>query len=138
MHVAAFYLSDTHCMPRELSEPICPCCGMEEEIVYHALVSCREVQEVWFASQFGIRIIDGGATVFGNWFQQKFLDSKNKEAIGMACEILWAIWNRRNSWVFNYQKQSMMQVLSHAMSIHSPLVMQNKPTAVRSLNWKPP
>ncbi|KAK7246980.1 hypothetical protein RIF29_41854 [Crotalaria pallida] len=110
---------------RIIQDDLCPCCGLDVESTYHALVSCPEVRGVWFAPCLGLRVEDQDID-FGLWFQSTFLDVDDKIASGLACELIWAIWARRNSWVFNNCRQDINHVLSYAASIHCPLVKHPK------------
>ncbi|KAK7258625.1 hypothetical protein RIF29_24206 [Crotalaria pallida] len=104
---------------RIINDDICPCCGLEVETIYHELVSCEDVKGIWFASSLGIRGIPS-ESAFSNWFQSNFLQFGNKEATGLACELIWVIWCRRNAWNFNGIKQDVRHVLNYASSIHCP------------------
>lgn len=47
----------TNLIRRSLNiDPICPCCGEEEETTIHALLKCEAVRRMWFASHLSIHI----------------------------------------------------------------------------------
>lgn len=46
----------------------CPCCGEREETVMHALLLCEEVNQIWFASHLGGRVLINDDVPFVVWF----------------------------------------------------------------------
>ncbi|KAL5144529.1 Leishmanolysin-like peptidase [Glycine soja] len=82
----------------------CPCCGEREETVMHALLLCEEVNQIWFASHLGGRVLINDDVPFVIWFYDCII-----------CELLWTIWYMRNQWVF--QKNRIPVVLLKAQAL---------------------
>ncbi|KAK7267923.1 hypothetical protein RIF29_20604 [Crotalaria pallida] len=120
-------------IPRS-KELVCPWRGLNRETVFHALVLCPHARLAWFASSLGITY-SGGEECFGNWFQSMFLASRNKEAIGLTCEITWAIWSSRNMKTFNNKELDMRQIINLANSMHLDLKPKNSSSPWQHQRW---
>ncbi|KAJ1420314.1 Ribonuclease H-like superfamily [Sesbania bispinosa] len=89
---------------------ICPMCGGAPETAEHALIYCSQVAPIWFASQLGIAINENNNLSVQCWLQ-RFLNLNDKDASGLILTTMWAIWKRRNLWVFEKKLLKFSQVL---------------------------
>ncbi|KAK7250751.1 hypothetical protein RIF29_33403 [Crotalaria pallida] len=80
--------------------PFCPLCGDKAEFVSHALLQCREVAPVWFASPLSIHIPVQDEIDFSTWLFY-MISNCDSSTTSTIFEISWALWGRRNDWVHN-------------------------------------
>ncbi|KAG4997025.1 hypothetical protein JHK82_027810 [Glycine max] len=97
---------------------LCPICGRLPETVTHALLLCDDAKLVWFASPLGLRVESlRGVSTLSQWIDQYCVDTLDDEAMGVVCATMWALWHRRNAWVFHSKGMDCMQVLAKASSM---------------------
>ncbi|KAK7251071.1 hypothetical protein RIF29_33950 [Crotalaria pallida] len=119
-------------------DPVCPLCGDTLESVSHALLQCRLVNPVWFASHLAIHIPMDYEIDFGSWFLH-MITTGDRDAAASICNLLWAVWARRNDWVHNSRQSSFDLILSKAASITIPHAARNPSTATEEMNqWRAP
>jgi len=82
-----------------------------KEPITHAILKCLTVQLIWFASYLGIRIELLDHLSFADWSYQYFQLGED-ELLDHIVAIAWAIWKRRNCWVFNNKEIHFVQVLA--------------------------
>lgn len=77
---------------------LCPICELEDEDIYHALVSCDMARVQWFACPLALRVDGFERGSFACWFSNvaKALDLLQ---LATAAMVVWGIWNRRNGFV---------------------------------------
>lgn len=71
-------------------DPMCPNCGEEEKTLEHAILTCKEAQVVYFASQLGrghFRPAKG--VVFTYWLEDCFRESD----VGFQQQIYGLLWS---------------------------------------------
>ncbi|KAK1642427.1 hypothetical protein QYE76_060232 [Lolium multiflorum] len=89
---------------------LCPSCPLEED-VDHLLLTCPRAREIWqfFNFDLGARGIAGFPALFTNC-------CRNLEETTVVTAILWNIWKRRNSLVFNNQDEPLMMVTRRCLA----------------------
>ncbi|KAL6556674.1 hypothetical protein OROGR_005962 [Orobanche gracilis] len=102
-----------------VTDPICHCCGLEEETIQHALLQCPDVKKIWFASNLGLRIDYCPCESFQIWLMH-VMNLMDQEAKDFVFNILWVIWWRRNEWVHKKRKLDVDQMLTKLSSIFPP------------------
>ncbi|KAK7245852.1 hypothetical protein RIF29_40704 [Crotalaria pallida] len=112
-----------------VDDVICPLCGLEEEIVIHALVTCDKVAPVWFASPLAVFARRQRHTSLRGWLQD-FVFSSHKEGVMMVLNLLHALWYRRNEWAFKQRHMDIDQILckAAAMNFSDPVLVPNSST----------
>jgi len=81
---------------RVVSDKVCPLCGVDEEIVIHALWSCPAAQDVWSCGQIFLQ----KRCSWGDCFVQmvsNIFSLCNLEEAALTAGIARKIWFRRNS-----------------------------------------
>ncbi|KAJ1415947.1 Reverse transcriptase zinc-binding domain [Sesbania bispinosa] len=118
---------------------ICPLCGEEPETTEHALLYCPQVAPIWFASQLGIAIDKSNSLTIRSWLQD-FLNHNNKDAAGLIISTMWAIWKRRNLWVFKKNPLEFSPVLDMVTMNTSNMLMKTSLHIVqqRMVSWVRP
>jgi hypothetical protein len=59
---------------------------------------------------FGLEPPKNVSNIFGNWL--KGIPKKDLIQIRVGiCAVIWAIWNTRNNFIFNKEKNSILQVI---------------------------
>ncbi|KAK7258788.1 hypothetical protein RIF29_24375 [Crotalaria pallida] len=77
-------------------DPSCPICEEGEETITHALLTCRQAAQVWFASTLAIRSDHGSVSTLLVWVSQILQQDDSKTAT-LVCQTAWAIWTTRES-----------------------------------------
>lgn len=82
---------------RVLDSETCPYCGGDSETVYHALVSCLSVRDIWQNTGVGFRGVISSNFLF--WLQDIYSNCSKVDfkQVLMTC---WCIWNRQNTYVW--------------------------------------
>ncbi|XP_031101874.1 uncharacterized protein LOC116005777 [Ipomoea triloba] len=93
--------------------PLCPLCAVQVEDVTHVLVCCDFAASVWSISQLDIP--NGVDVSFPMWIQQAF-NSVDGDAIIKVAAILYAIWNARNSAVWEAKVSTPASVVAVAVT----------------------
>ncbi|KAK7255584.1 hypothetical protein RIF29_28997 [Crotalaria pallida] len=114
-------------------DPICPLCGENSESVSHALLQCKDVSPVWFASPLAIHIPVHYEVDFSSWLLHMLATGDNKAADSIF-NLVWALWNRRNDWVHNSRQSSIDLILSKANSIMIPPPAEN-PNSTNTIQY---
>ncbi|KAL2339965.1 hypothetical protein Fmac_007905 [Flemingia macrophylla] len=101
------------------AKSICPMCGEAEETVVHALVTCPEARQVWFASPLSLRINPLAVTSVSQWVHDwvERCDDGDHGVVELVCTLLGSIWNRRNQWVNKSRCLTISQVISEATNM---------------------
>lgn len=82
---------------------MCPLCGIKDGIIFHALVSCLEKQQVWFASPLGLKMDTTRHNEFKAWLTDCTTQVK-EDVKSITITLCWAIWFGRNQLVFQKKK----------------------------------
>ncbi|KAL2334991.1 hypothetical protein Fmac_016204 [Flemingia macrophylla] len=98
------------------ADPMCPMCGEAVETIVHALITCPEVRQVWFASPLSLRIDPSSVTDVSQWLYIWF-ERCDDEVVKLVCTLLWSIWNRRNQWVNKFRRLTVSQVITEATNM---------------------
>ncbi|KAK7243100.1 hypothetical protein RIF29_37885 [Crotalaria pallida] len=101
----------------------CPMCGEDEETAQRALLTCRMVIPVWFASSLTIRIVPHNIISFSDWLS-KLLEGSSSSGGAMIFELVYAICKVRNEWCFNGKRTSVLQMLDKAAGYMPPPPIQ--------------
>lgn len=83
--------------------PICPLCGLEEETVNHALLSCSHVAPIWSKVDELNGFSPGQSQTWNEAVKSWQLLGYEKKKLALS--IAWIIWWRRNCWVFKNQRK---------------------------------
>ncbi|XP_019159993.1 PREDICTED: uncharacterized protein LOC109156595 [Ipomoea nil] len=84
-------------MKRVELEPVCPMCGLFDENVMHALITCDYSKMVWGMS--GLPVINIVTDSLVAWLMRIFY-ALTEDQCGLAVSILYNIWNARNTAVW--------------------------------------
>ncbi|KAL2334994.1 hypothetical protein Fmac_016207 [Flemingia macrophylla] len=120
------------------ADPVCPMCGEAEETIVHALITCPEVRQVWFASPLSLRIDPSSVTDFSQWVYTLF-ERCDDEIVELVCTLLWSIWNRRNQWVNKFIRLTVSEIITKATNMMmipkriAALTETDRPLVI----WKP-
>ncbi|XP_057425744.1 uncharacterized protein LOC130719122 [Lotus japonicus] len=119
----------------------CPLCGEAQESTCHAILTCPEVRSIWFLSPLGLHINLGEGMDLRSWLDLT-LSSLPEIGQNWVFSVAWAIWKRRNLWVFDQKRLTPEQVINQASSMNiseaeprEGHMNQNSPIPPR---WKPP
>lgn len=92
----------------------------------HALLKCMEAFTIQFASPLGLHIIGTDSISFKQWLLN-MLEELPEDALQMLFSLVWAIWKRRNVWVFGSFRMDEMQVIHSAAMVQQHDQMQSRP-----------
>ncbi|KAK7281123.1 hypothetical protein RIF29_08839 [Crotalaria pallida] len=95
---------------------LCPMCGEEDETIEHALLLCRFAAASLFASPLSIRVDVINTSSFQDWLRVLMLNN-DPHFLAAIFEHEWALWNRRNEFVFQQREMGFSQVLQKANTI---------------------
>ncbi|KAM6557117.1 hypothetical protein CsatB_004136 [Cannabis sativa] len=124
----------------------CVCCNVEEESIYHVLVSCVFARSVW-----NLSCVPTGAFVasdFGTWVE-KIVNNGQTVVLEEAIMVSWAVWKARNELLWNKNVTTAVEVINSARTVlnqwksaaanrFSPLPAVINDTSNLSNNWTPP
>ncbi|KAL2334986.1 hypothetical protein Fmac_016199 [Flemingia macrophylla] len=121
------------------ADPMCPMCGEAKETIVHALITCPEVRQVWFASPLSLRIDPSSVTDFSQWVYTLF-ERCDDEIVELVCTLLWSIWNRRNQWVNKFIRLTVSEIITEATNM---MMIPKRIAALTETDcplviWKPP
>lgn len=125
---------------RITEDTICPVCGDHEESTAHALLYCPDARKIWFLSPLGLRIDEAENYSFKEWIKE-VLQNTPEEFLPWLCFIAWAIWKRRNLWVFEMKRTEPDKVVFNAslmQMIEDPEKKANKQRSTATSVWKAP
>ncbi|XP_062081232.1 uncharacterized protein LOC133786034 [Humulus lupulus] len=91
---------------------LCPFCNVVEESIFHSLVQCNFVQEVW--SSFLLHVNVGVVGGFRDWFDGLF-QRFDKDKLGKVAAVCWAIWGAWNNLVWNQKGTNVDDLVTSAM-----------------------
>lgn len=74
---------------------LCPRCGEEADEDIHIFFKCPWARGVWLLSSLGLQIDGVCAESIIEWLVRLQSELK-EEQLGIACYILWELWNDRN------------------------------------------
>ncbi|XP_057452244.1 uncharacterized protein LOC130744068 [Lotus japonicus] len=94
---------------------ICPLCGEDQEPACHVILTCHEVRAIWFLSP--LRLVEG--MDFKAWLEH-LLSNLPESGQKWLFSLAWAIWKRRNMWVFDEKKLPPDQVILQASRMVIP------------------
>ncbi|XP_057450344.1 uncharacterized protein LOC130741444 [Lotus japonicus] len=97
-------------------DPMCPCCGEEEETTTHAILTCNRTCRLWFGSHLNIHLPASMIDNFKGWLEQ-ILMHPSAEIMADVFNLAWTMWKRRNTWVFEGQMWDAEQTMSKAAKI---------------------
>lgn len=80
-------------------DPCCPRCGLKEETLTHALLTCEEVRRWWFACPLAIRVEENEEIDILQWIGGS-INFGVDEVTTRVFEKLYTIWRCINSLVF--------------------------------------
>ncbi|XP_062089159.1 uncharacterized protein LOC133795722 [Humulus lupulus] len=113
--------ASTGCLPTNFQlrsrhvevDPFCPLCQTERETIMHALVRCNRVWECW--ERLGLRLVRSESEIFASWLRDCIagLTDEQKAKVFMLC---WAVWRRRNDFVWRNSRSNTYGVLFLAES----------------------
>ncbi|XP_062079856.1 uncharacterized protein LOC133784577 [Humulus lupulus] len=89
-------------------EMVCPLCLEQNESVTHCLAGCRLVWPCW--QQLGFDILAPSSDSFQAWVRG-FIFQLNDDQRCRFFMLCWAIWRRRNEWVWRKKKGSVQEIL---------------------------
>ncbi|KAK7247568.1 hypothetical protein RIF29_42453 [Crotalaria pallida] len=95
-------------------DPLCPLCSECEESIVHALLRCREVQPIRFASPLALGINADETNSFLDWIT-RFLHAADSFGASMIFNLAYVIWQRKIEWVVEIST-----ILSRAASLVVP------------------
>ncbi|XP_057453128.1 uncharacterized protein LOC130744990 [Lotus japonicus] len=108
------FLPTTQCLARRgvQLEPVCPMCGEDEESIAHALIFCPQVSPIWFMSSLSMNFSGPQPDNFTmeHWLAS-LLDQGDDWVTDKVLTLLYAVWARRNLWVFYHRWLTMEQTL---------------------------
>ncbi|KAL2334993.1 hypothetical protein Fmac_016206 [Flemingia macrophylla] len=123
------------------ADPMCPMCGEAEETIVHALITCPEVRQVWFASPLSLRIDPSSVTDVSQWVYILF-ERCDDEVVELVCALLWSIWKRRNQWVNKFRRLTVSEVITKATNMmmipKTKSIVASTETDCPLVIWKPP
>ncbi|XP_057444580.1 uncharacterized protein LOC130736815 [Lotus japonicus] len=127
------------------TDPICPMCGDDRESTCHAILTCPEVRAIWFSSPLGLHINLTEGMSFKEWLEHLLSHLPNTGQQWLF-SVAWAIWKRRNAWLFEQKRvatdKATEQVLIQASRMVTPEPEQNQSQSNQSPpippRWKPP
>ncbi|KAK7289933.1 hypothetical protein RIF29_03979 [Crotalaria pallida] len=96
-------------------DPICPQCGMEEETIAHVLLQCEETRRIWFASPVTLHVPVDTDLSFTDWISF-VINKEEKSGIANVFNLIYALWKKRNTWVFDKKRVSIDETLRLADS----------------------
>uniref|UniRef100_A0A2C9V6E1 RNase H type-1 domain-containing protein n=1 Tax=Manihot esculenta TaxID=3983 RepID=A0A2C9V6E1_MANES len=92
-------------------QDVCPFCLVESETIFHALISCPFVRQVWRASYLGW--FSPPSATFTEWLW-KVLNLFNDSDVALALVLCWCLWEARNKCVWQQQTSTAVQIWSNA------------------------
>ncbi|XP_057444718.1 uncharacterized protein LOC130736960 [Lotus japonicus] len=97
---------------------LCPMCGEGNETTTHALLFCPAVAPIWFMSPLSFAFHGSQPANFSMeaWLRT-LLDQKDEWVIDKVSTLLYAIWARRNLWVFDQRWLTLEQTLKRAAAM---------------------
>uniref|UniRef100_A0A803NGP8 RNase H type-1 domain-containing protein n=1 Tax=Cannabis sativa TaxID=3483 RepID=A0A803NGP8_CANSA len=90
---------------------VCPICNVEEEIIFHCLVTCQDVKCCWDRVGIGTHLLHGDN--FLVWLKDIF-ERLEPDKRGLIATLCWAIWNARNEPVWKKKKVSALDIVASA------------------------
>jgi hypothetical protein len=87
------------CKRRVIEEANCPCCGLEEESLIHALWTCPAAPDVWGSKTSPFQKCCVSGVTFKEIFEDG-LQRFSKENLELLIGVARGIWFRRNKFVF--------------------------------------
>ncbi|KAL2926351.1 hypothetical protein RDABS01_011624, partial [Bienertia sinuspersici] len=122
----------------------CKGCGEEVETVFHCLVKCPIVRNIWYLSPLRLDSKKVRQNSFKEWCYSLMSNFKLDEWWNIFWSILWGIWLQRNAWVFERKKRDAMDVIKKAIGVVGEYIQANE-EAKSSYNdnrspskWHPP
>lgn len=122
----------------------CPMCGDKEESVLHLLVTCTEVRKIWYYSPLRLTVADVICPSLFDWVLALKTTFKEKRWWDLFWSLIWGIWLRRNSWVFEKKKKRDVDVIHKAVGIvgefdaATAVHANHQPSLKMNSVWQPP
>ena len=111
----------------------CPFCPTTEENMDHVLKKCHRALEIWRSVNFTVVNI----TNFNDWLNINFTKDHNN-IIGLSHSVIpsnveftftiWAIWLRRNAWVFNRKNIPFSSSINSSRWATHRMILLKEPT----------
>lgn len=96
------------------AEGRCQMCGEEEETVMHALVKCPDAAMIWRTSPLRVDTSVVVERKLMEWCLVLQKDYKEDLWWSLFWNFFWGIWLKRNAWIFNQRKITIMEVINNA------------------------
>lgn len=94
-------------------DPVCLNCGEKAKTVEHALLMCKEAQEIWKMAPVQWSGLDHVRHNFWLWWEKK--GEQGIKRIELTAYILWHIWKNRNKQVFDNKRDDGFEVVQRAI-----------------------
>uniref|UniRef100_A0A803Q9W9 RNase H type-1 domain-containing protein n=1 Tax=Cannabis sativa TaxID=3483 RepID=A0A803Q9W9_CANSA len=109
----------TNCLPtmcqlltkRVVVNAVCPICNVEEETIFHCVVTCQEIKCCRDRVGIGTHLLHGDN--FWVWLKDIF-ERLEPGKRGLIATLCWAIWNARNETVWKKKKVSALDIAASA------------------------
>ena len=95
---------------------LCPVCGLEDEIILHALCRCSAAKKIWSLWKDFPLVIGAESLDFSD-LAMKLLDAGNLKDLEILVVVAWAIWHSRNLRVFKSVSYGAEQTWNFAISL---------------------
>ncbi|XP_062102834.1 uncharacterized protein LOC133812999 [Humulus lupulus] len=82
-------------------DPLCPLCQSDRETITHALVGCSRVWQCWVS--LGFRLVRPASETFTSWLKIS-VAGLNDDQRAQAFMLCWAVWRRRNDYVWRNRR----------------------------------
>ncbi|EEF36385.1 hypothetical protein RCOM_0596960 [Ricinus communis] len=107
------WLQMSHRCLRIDNQNLCPLCSNPGESIYHALIDCSFVKEVWVISVLVSRGNRNGSIC--DWLQEIFTKF-DKSTWHCIAAIVWNLWIHRNEVVWNSKRKQPRQIVDGAVT----------------------
>ncbi|CAN1163124.1 Putative ribonuclease H protein At1g65750 [Linum perenne] len=124
---------------------VCPVCQSNCEDTEHVLRRCSFAHLVWRETLAGVVSSYVDAVAFGEWWTKGLANDSTRLVFGVTA---WALWNRRNQWIFNDERETVSGVCNqdkfwvhlYSLSWKALQVSQEAPGIARQahlIGWRP-
>jgi ribonuclease HI len=128
-----------------IDDPKCPNCTVSIEDTYHALWNCKNLQEVWKATEWG-RKLKGSHYVDFMELYCAINHTFRTEELQIFAMVTWSIWYRRNRQRLNHPLEEIHRLLPRSIELLMEFHrvqddLPPRPASTRpacNAQWKPP